>query len=161
MSKEKWVEIEGHPKYLINNYGEVFSVKTQKALKWNTATGYPRVNLDGKYYTVHQLVAFNFIGPRPDGMLVCHKDDNTMNNYVGNLYYGTPKDNTHDKLVNGKGRKLTDDEVREIKRRLLNGEQGKKIAPDYGVTDRTISKINTGERYSWIPIEARRVSENA
>lgn len=99
MSKEKWVEIEGHSKYLINNYGEVFSVKTQKALKWNTATGYPRVNLDGKYYNIHQLVAFNFIGPRPDGMLVCHKDDNTMNNYVGNLYYGTPKDNTHDKLV--------------------------------------------------------------
>ena len=35
MSEEKWVEVDEHPEYLISNYGEVFSTKSQKTLKWN------------------------------------------------------------------------------------------------------------------------------
>lgn len=150
MYEERWAEIDDAPGYYISDHGRVFSTKKPGLLKWNTATGYPRVNLNGTYRCVHQLVAFAFIGSRPSGMLVCHKDDNTMNNNVDNLYYGTPKENTHDKLVNGKGRKLTDEDVRSIKERLAKGERCNRIANDYGVASRTINKISTGERYSWI-----------
>ena len=53
---------------------------------------------------VHTLVAEAFLGPRPEGLLVCHRDDRKRNNRVGNLYYGTRSDNARDAIANGRGR---------------------------------------------------------
>ena len=53
---------------------------------------------------VHTLVAEAFIGPRPDGLLDCHRDDRKRNNRAENLYYGTRSDNARDAIVNGRGR---------------------------------------------------------
>jgi len=67
--------------------------------------GYYRVTLsrNGKKYNrlVHQLVAEAFIGPRPEGMFACHKDGNSINNNVSNLYYGTRSDNVRDAVRHG------------------------------------------------------------
>lgn len=51
---------------------------------------------------VHQLVAYAFLGPRPAGQVVRHKDDNKDNNCVSNLEYGTDSDNKQDALRNGR-----------------------------------------------------------
>ena len=50
---------------------------------------------------VHHLVLEAFIGPRPDGALGLHKDDNRLNNNVGNLRWGSTADNTLDQVRNG------------------------------------------------------------
>jgi hypothetical protein len=43
----------------------------------------------------HHLVAYQFIGERPEGMVIDHIDRNSLNNHVSNLRYITPKENTH------------------------------------------------------------------
>lgn len=50
---------------------------------------------------VHQLVLEAFVGPRPDGMLACHWNDVPDDNRLGNLRWGTPKDNRADLIRNG------------------------------------------------------------
>jgi hypothetical protein len=50
---------------------------------------------------VHTLVAEAFLGIRPEGMMVCHRDDVKRNNRASNLYYGTQKQNAQDALRNG------------------------------------------------------------
>ncbi|WP_341266958.1 NUMOD4 motif-containing HNH endonuclease [Gordonia malaquae] len=63
--------------------------------------GYPQANLAMKKYLVHHLVAEAFIGPRPDGMSVCHQDDVKDNNRASNLHYGTTSENIRDCVRNG------------------------------------------------------------
>jgi hypothetical protein len=50
---------------------------------------------------VHTLVAAAFLGPMPDGLQIRHLDGDKANNRVGNLAYGTPKENVQDSLDHG------------------------------------------------------------
>lgn len=50
---------------------------------------------------VHQLVMITFVGPPPEGMVVCHNDGNAKNNRLSNLRYDTPRENTFDNVRNG------------------------------------------------------------
>ena len=50
---------------------------------------------------VHNLVCEAFHGPRPDGMFALHKDDDPINASEDNLYWGTSKENGHDRVSNG------------------------------------------------------------
>ncbi len=71
------------------------------------ANNYMRVMLtrmvDGKrirrHAFVHHLVAEAFIGPRPDGMVVCHKNDNGFENTPDNIVYGDRDTNELDRHV--------------------------------------------------------------
>lgn len=47
----------------------------------------------GKSYKVAQLVCEAFNGPRPDGMVCIHIDENPANNRSSNLKWGTQKEN--------------------------------------------------------------------
>jgi hypothetical protein len=70
--------------------------------------GYAAVRLTRDNYArllyVHQLVAAAFIGPRPEGMEVCHGDGDRMNAALSNLQYGTPKENGEDRVRHGRSR---------------------------------------------------------
>jgi hypothetical protein len=48
----------------------------------------------------HDLVARAFIGEKPRGAVTRHLDDNPLNNCVGNLAYGTQKENGRDAIAN-------------------------------------------------------------
>jgi hypothetical protein len=50
---------------------------------------------------VHQLVMRTFVGPPPEGMVVCHNDGDATNNRLSNLRYDTPRENTFDNVRNG------------------------------------------------------------
>lgn len=94
---------------------------------------------------VHEAVAYAFLGPRPRGLDVCHNDGDPTNNCVENLRYDTRTNNILDVLRAGRAwRKLTLAQMIDIKERLCNGEQGAKLAREYGVSQSTISGIKMG-----------------
>lgn len=110
---ERWLPITGwEGRYEVSDHGRVRSLDSTdrngrfregRILRaFKNADGYPRIglHLDGQCWQreVHALVAEAFIGPRPDGMEVCHGDGNPANAHVGNLRYGTHSENEFDKV---------------------------------------------------------------
>ena len=101
-----------------------------------------------KTVTAHAMVAFAFIGPRPDGMYVCHGDGVRCNNRLSNISYKTPTENSADALRHGtrpKGEthgaaKLTKDQVDEI--RTLSGIVSQdQIARKFKIGQTQVSRI--------------------
>lgn len=64
---------------------------------------YVTVCVDGQRFTrfVHRLIAEAFHGPCPDGLEVRHLDGDNQNNVIGNLAYGTHRENELDKRAHG------------------------------------------------------------
>lgn len=54
----------------------------------------------GKRFRVSHLVLEAFVGPRPEGAIALHFDDNPANNHVSNLRWGTFSDNMYDSVRN-------------------------------------------------------------
>ena len=87
--------------YLVSWTGHVIGPSgVQLAQSWNGK--YMRVSVgkhrDRKSVAVHQLVASAFLGPKPQGLQVLHADDNGRNNWLGNISYGTAKQNAETRL---------------------------------------------------------------
>lgn len=67
---------------------------------------YPEVELsdsDHKKHVckVHKLVLEAFVGPRPDGHVACHRNDDPTDNRLENLRWDTYSANTQDSVING------------------------------------------------------------
>lgn len=100
---------------------------------------------------VHKLVALAFLGPRPKGQDIRHLDGNPKNNSLENLAYGTRAENIYDVTRIGKAwRKLTADNVKDIRSRIALGEKGSAIARLYGVSQGSISAIKHGRSFQWL-----------
>jgi hypothetical protein len=61
--------------------------------QWFTKDGYLRTKLNSKTRTIHSIVAEVHYGPRPEGLVINHKDGNKLNNHPSNLEYCTLKEN--------------------------------------------------------------------
>lgn len=104
---------------------------------------------------VHYAVLLTFVGPRPEGMECCHEDGSRKNNNLSNLRYDTPKGNWEDRRKHGRARegvnhpcsKLTEDQVREIRKRYENGETMEEITKDYPVWFYSIRRVIRGLSY--------------
>jgi hypothetical protein len=88
--EELWAEIDGYPNYIVSNYGEVVSLRTDQRLRARpNADGYLRVALSregvSKDHYVHQLVAKAFFGSFRNGMHVSHVNGDKENNSTHNL----------------------------------------------------------------------------
>lgn len=81
---------------------------TGQVLKQYVEGPYARVRLSGGgrivQYRAHALVAEAFIGPRPDGMEVRHRDGDSLNNRRRNIAYSTHLENIQDKYDHGRTR---------------------------------------------------------
>lgn len=86
--------------------GGVYSLLSGKLLKprWNGGHWQVVLYRGRKRYVrfVHDLVLETFVGPRPEGMKALHRDDDSNNNHVSNLYWGTMSDNAVDRVRNGR-----------------------------------------------------------
>lgn len=101
---------------------------------------------------VHCLVAAAFIGPRPDGLQVNHKDGIKTNNLPGNLEYVTCKENVQHCWANGmhgvehcRGvanvqAKLDEEKVERIRQLHATSSLGE-IAKTFGVTKQAVWAI--------------------
>lgn len=162
----EWKEVPGFPGYMVSNDGQVKSFRQyEKILKGSIdEDGYIRCVLfkDKVRYSfaVHQVVALSFIGERPTGASVHHKDENKLNNSCDNLEYITPSHHSSLHTANGKSalrgvrhwkNKMTEEQAREAKRLLAEGsmKQGE-IAMLLGVGRTTINEINMGRSWAWL-----------
>ena len=107
---------------------------------------------------VHSLVAAAFLGPRPHGKQVNHKDSDKQNNALANLEYVTPQENSRHAAANGKWpcqkgehngcATLTEEQVREIRSAYVPLKVTcRMLGERYGVTQSNIHAIVT--RRSW------------
>lgn len=145
----------------LTNHGRLRKGKVLKTAVG--AYGYHLVSLSKngvvKTYRVHRLVAEAFLPASCHGADVHHRDHDKTNNQVDNLCFVSATENMKaaseagrlDGLSRGRGRKLSADEVKEIKLRLAQGEAELEIAKIFGVSRRMINyiknkKVWTGPR---------------
>lgn len=163
--------------YEVSNFGRVRSkqrifvqrngiikCRKERILKTKIRDFYPEVSLCIDYAVekrrVHDLVAEAFIGPRPEGLFVCHNDGSMDNNIVTNLRYDTQVGNMADTRRHGTYRcgekinfaRLVADDVIAI-RRLKDSKSRKDIAVQFGIHVTTVGDILRGNRWKHLPLE--------
>lgn len=177
---EEWRPIVGYETfYSVSDQGRI--LRNRRSNRWPAGRvfrpcagrgGYLSVHLfkgtKMKTHTVHSLVAAAFIGPRPIGQQVNHKNGDRAFNVLGNLEYMTPKENTrhayrvlHRRPSNlpgvsnpasvgeCNGRAIfTENDVREIRRLYATGTHTQQvIAERFGTTRGVVSLIT--RRVNW------------
>lgn len=126
--------------------------------------GYERVSLTGfdqklRPYWVHRLVAEAFVGPRPAGMQVNHKDGIKRNNAADNLEYCTPGENIRHAVRAGLKRSgeehhnciLVREQVIKIRRLARDGMSNTEIAKLYGLSHSRVSRVVNRRVWAWLP----------
>lgn len=118
---EQWNPIPGYEgRYEVSNFGRVRTVARvipyidgrlrrvpQRIRKTSLDTrGYVALTLtdatgDARSRAVHVLVAAAWLGPRPEGMEVCHNDGDKTNPRLDNLRYDTRSENALDLVRHG------------------------------------------------------------
>lgn len=164
---ERWLPVAGYEgKYEVSDRGRVQRIGSGRGSNtryimssWSDDQGRPKVTLrnpDGYVQrTISTLVAAAFLGPRPEGLDVCHRNGINTCNLPGNLYYGTKRQNMADKLTHGTQplggsshlAKRTIEQVREVRAALERGERACDIARRLNVPEKWISDVKQG--VSW------------
>ena len=110
-------------------------------------------------FPVHRLVCLAFHGLPPEGRThTRHLNGQPMDNRANNLAWGSPKQNTADAIRHGtigKGmlahrRKLTEEQVLSIRRRMSMGEADKDLAVEYGVSRHYPTKLAQAARWGHV-----------
>ena len=166
---EIWKDIPGYEgRYQVSNEGRVksFARKEPTIMSQKIDRGYARVGLRHKssreqtHYAIHRLVAEAFIPNPGNKPVVNHLDGCKTNNYATNLEWATLSENdVHaykhglrkptNGTINGQS-KLTEDAVRNIRKRVANGETQRSVAEDYPISFQTVNDIVLGKRWGWL-----------
>jgi hypothetical protein len=164
---EIWVPIRGYEGiYEVSSFGRVSVIKNGERFirKQNSSTHYLSVSFrkrpqdkSQKSKAVHQIVAEEFLGNRPEGNVIRHIDGNRYNNKVENLIYGTPEENIKDSIKHRvhKGEKngnslLNEMSVKAIKLLLKHNISQSEIAQCLGLTVSAIHAIKKGRNWNHI-----------
>ena len=169
---EEWLPIVNYEDiYNVSNLGRVKRIADGvgtyigRLMTMNPSyKGYSMVGLykgSQKLFPCHKLVAEAFIGPRPDGFQINHKNGIKDDNRVCNLEYVTPSENAKHAyrigLASNKGENhschvLTDKGIIEIRKLLDAGDlTQKEIGDMYNVHKSTISLVNS--RKTWAHVK--------
>jgi len=161
----KWRTIPGWETYKVSDDGRVKGPQGERTLQ--LTSGYPTFNASSgsrrSRLTVHRCVAEAFLGPRPDGLEVNHKDGNKTNNHVDNLEYVTRSENHLHKFRLGMGGSLlgeahqnsttTEADVREIRRLYSTTRLScREIGERFGLKPGHVWKIAKGKLWKHIPM---------
>ena len=164
---ECWKQIAGFPDYFVSSHGRVASLRTGIAVLMKGGPGtspmrYQRVTLthpDGKRLArnVHVLVAEAFHGPRPDGMWALHRSGEVTDCSAANVYWGTPKQNSDDRVSHGRSgsceanpnAKLSATSVLDIRAQYIaGGVTQAQLADAFGVKQAHVSRVLRGACWS-------------
>lgn len=132
----------------------------EESIIWE-AQGYRVVSLTHSSGVVKKKVAWiileTFVGPRPEGYVSCHKNGNSLEDTVENLYWGTQKQNGQDKIRHGRSHniprgenskcsKLTSKEAKEIfSLSRIPGANISDLSLRYNISRRNILRIKNQE----------------
>jgi hypothetical protein len=157
-----WGRVRSLPRRVTFKDGRSRSVRGGLLAPAADGGGYLLVTLrrggGGRAFRIHCLVAEAFIGPRPAGMAVLHGPEGSRVNTVGNLRYGTHKENMADKRRDGTtnngerngSAKLTAEQVLEARRLSETGQLGsqRRLAAEWGVSQPALSLAIRGINWS-------------
>jgi predicted DNA-binding protein YlxM (UPF0122 family) len=128
-----------------------------------TKSGYGRFSLNGQMIRAHRFSYHIYNEIDPGRFECCHHCDNKICVNPQHLFLGTAKDNAldrenkkrhpHPSGENSKSSKLTNEQVLEIKKMLLNGVTLPEIEKLFSVTNSTVSAIKMGDRWSHVGTE--------
>jgi hypothetical protein len=174
VAKEVWKEIgKEFPGYEVSDRGRVRSNRGRDG-EWRVlkdgehSKGYRTVVLSYAYdgvqkrqtsRLVHRLVLEAFVGLRPPGMQARHLDGDRANNKLSNLCWGTQEEAEQDKVRNdtvllgekNHKTKLTEKEVKAIKRKMAHGATTSQISEEYGIATPSVSDIRYGVSWGHVP----------
>ena len=119
--------------------------------------GYGQVTREGNNWRAHRLAWTLWRGQIPDGLCVLHKCDTPSCINPEHLFLGTHQDNNDDMRAKGRARpplgaghgsaKLSDSDIRDIRRRYSAGTSNTVLAAEYGVCYQHIWKIAKGDAW--------------
>lgn len=125
--------------------------------------GYGFMTYEKHHKNGHRISWFLTHGEFPEDKLVLHKCDNPPCTNPDHLFLGTPKDNHRDMVLKGrqiikrgqdcKFSKLTEEDVKEIKKLLIQGLGYTQIGYKFGVEAITISAIKNGRAWKHVVID--------
>lgn len=145
--------------YVVSSLGRVFrfdGVHARLLKAQHNTDGYRHVGMsfknEAKTIKVCRLVMTAFVGPRPEGMVICHSDGCRTNDVLSNLRYDTAAENIADIYRHGNQNpprgtmngmsKLTESEVLAIRERYAaGGVSHSGLARDYGVSREQVRDI--------------------
>jgi hypothetical protein len=126
-----------------------------------TSFGYGKVRVLGRHLVAHRLAYETFVGPIPDGLLVCHHCDTPRCIRPEHLFLGTPRDNMLDMVQKGRnasrrgvdnGRaKLTEAIVVEARRAHAAGEDLAAFAAAHGLPFDALRRAARGVTWKHLP----------
>lgn len=170
--RESWLPVSGYPGYEVSDQGNVRSldriikhprgamcrkgvmlkVTTGRGVKpYRLVTLYgPKGRKPGQKICILMLIAF--VEPKPFPKAVSrHLDDDSLNDVLSNLAWGTKADNVGDAIRNGRHRsacgerhpnaRLTEDSVLAIRAAAAAGTRKSELASLYNVSNHTIGEI--------------------
>lgn len=171
-STVEYLDIQGFPGYRVGDDGSVWSRRPANGRgplreSWKRLRPTPdshgrlfvSLNDNGKQHFIHRLVLEAFVGPCPPGLQGCHKDDDPLNNHLGNLRWDTQKANAEDSVRNGKQikgiqchtAKLTEGKVKEIRESSSKGESVTSLAKRFFVAEHSIRCVIKRKTWKHVP----------
>lgn len=102
---EGWLSIPGYEDlYWASNFGRIMNargqIKNQRVHESANKTFYYKVDLykdnKRKTFRVNRLILMAFKGMPPEKNVACHKNGNTLCNWIENLRWDTQQFNVHD-----------------------------------------------------------------
>lgn len=124
---------------------------TTPCIEWpgyRNAQGYGRINRQCRVQFVHRWAWAQTYGPIPEGMILRHRCDNPPCYRLDHLVLCSRRENTDDMVQKGRqavghrvhGR-LTESDVRAIRRRAASGETRASLAAEFGTAHSNVSNI--------------------
>lgn len=159
MQIEEWKDIPDAPGYRVSSFGNLLGIRFKHFYRPSRdSKGYlfiriPKFKMSTK---IHVLVARLWIGERPTGMQVNHKDGNKLNNHFTNLEYITQKENIKHAIriglrpanINLRNNSIFDRaQVQAIRDAINHGHGNQPISKYFKCDHSTISKIRRGIHY--------------
>jgi hypothetical protein len=132
------------------------SIKSGGYLQYRLMVGYRDARV-----TSHALVMLAFVGPRPRGYHINHRDGNKLNNALPNLEYVTPQQNAIHAVASGLApcgdrhfrAKLSSADVAIARARHRQGLSERALASEYGVCHTSMRNALHGKTWKSVSQE--------
>jgi len=162
---EEWASIVGWPDFSVSSWGRVFNNKVQRFVtqwpkgKWGHRkvalrnNGSQKRGSNFKDFSVHQLVARAFLEKPRKGQEIRHLNGIAWDNTVGNLCWGTSKENRQDAIKHGTMLKsdpsrlvVTDETVKIIRTTEFTRGSDYRLAKQLNISREHVRDIRTFKR---------------